>query len=367
MRKRKAGFKELEPWKRKRILFHFCFFTIFCVVFLLFAVYSLNKDKTEQKKLWNTLFSVDYETREAAEAVSENATEVLTGVYVENLREISLKDAYFSVEFLVWFRWEGSEELDMVNNFRIYNGIINSREITRDYHENGVNYQQVRCDATVSKTFMTSRFPLESIQLKFYLESDYDISRVILRSDSENSECNPFINISGYALERFITGEYLYGYNNAQSDPSVSERKIHSEILAAMEINRNSIGLYVKCFIALFGTVIWVMIALFLSAYHGSDTFSLFPAALFGAVSNIMVGANLIPDALELGLLEYVNIFGIIIILVCTITVIDINRIRERYEDREFAGYFGRFMFKIVLLAAVAGNILLPLSAYMFR
>lgn len=363
---KKMRLRDFEYWKRKRLVLHVGGFILFNLIFLACASITLQRDRIEQTKLWNSLFSGDHETTEKAAEVSEDAIPVLTGLYVENLREISLKDSYFSVEFLVWFRWEGNEDLNMADNFRMYNGIINSKEITKDYHENGIHYQQIRCDATISRKFVTSRFPLESILLKFYIVSDYNVENVILENDSTNSQCNPSLNISGYRLERFITGEYLHAYDNNQSDPSIEERAINSEILAAIEINRDGIGLYVKCFIALIGTIIWVLIALFICAYHSTDTFSLFPAALFGAVSNIMVGAGLIPDSLEMGLLEYVNIFGIDIILACTVTVININRIRMRYEDHSYAEYFGKIMFKAVLIITVAGNLLLPLSAYRF-
>lgn len=363
---KKMRIKDLEYWKRKRLLLHVGVFVLFNLLFLTCASVTLQKDRIEQKKQWNSLFSGDHETVERAQEVSQDAIPVLTGMYVENLREISLKDSYFSVEFLLWFRWESEEDLNMADNFRLYNGIINSKEITRDYHKGGVHYQQVRCDATVSRKFATSRFPLESILLKFYVVSDYDVEKVILKNDSTNSQCNPSLNISGYQLERFISGEYLHAYDNNQSDPVIEERAINSEILAAIEINRDGTGLYVKCFIALIGTIIWVLIALFICAYHSTDTFSLFPAALFGAVSNIMVGAGLIPDSLEMGLLEYVNIFGIDIILACTVTVININRIRMRYEDHAYAEFFGKVMFKTVLIITVLGNLMLPLSAYDF-
>lgn len=91
------------------------------------------------------------------------------------------------------------------------------------------------------------------------------------------------------------------------------------------------------------------------------------PAALFGTVSNIMVGANLLPDALEVGLLEYVNIWGIFTILAVTISVINVNRIRSKFEDRDFAKFFGRVMFYSIITLTLLGHVLMPLSAYMFR
>ena len=132
-----------------------------------------------------------------------------------------------------------------------------------------------------------------------------------------------------------------------------------------MEINRSSLGLYAKCFVALFGTSLWVFITMLLCTYHRVDPLSMIPAALFGTVSNIMVGANMLPDSLEIGLLEYVNAWGILTIIAGALTIININRIRTKYNDNEFAALFGRIMSFTLMFIVVLGHILMPVSAYM--
>ncbi|NCB92424.1 MAG: hypothetical protein EOM40_07605 [Clostridia bacterium] len=90
------------------------------------------------------------------------------------------------------------------------------------------------------------------------------------------------------------------------------------------------------------------------------------PAALFGTVSNIMIGANLLPDALDIGLLEYVNFWGILTILMGALIVININRIRTSRKDFVFATLYGRIMFFTMVFFVVTGHVLLPIAAYMF-
>jgi hypothetical protein len=91
------------------------------------------------------------------------------------------------------------------------------------------------------------------------------------------------------------------------------------------------------------------------------------PGALFGTVSNIMVGAALLPDALDLGLLEFVNIWGILTIVMVAVYIIQINNIRSEYgrRDEAFSKFFGRAMFYIALVFALSGNIALPLVAFL--
>lgn len=267
---------------------------------------------------------------------------------------------------LIWFKWEGNDNLDMAKHFRIYKGTINKTEVVKNYHENGVNYQAVRCDVSITKNYWNRRFPLESHQLRMYVESELPVDDVVFVNDRENSGINDSLGISGYDLRRNETGTTMVEYDNNHGDPEIPGGIINSEHITALELNRDSMGLYVKCFIALVGTITWVLITLFICTYHRVDPLSMIPAALFGTVTNIMVGANLLPDALQLGLLEFVNIFGIVTILAVAMTIININRIRNKYEDRDFASFYGRVMFYTILVLVVAGNIILPMSAYMF-
>lgn len=90
------------------------------------------------------------------------------------------------------------------------------------------------------------------------------------------------------------------------------------------------------------------------------------PAALFGTVTNITVGASLLPDTLSLGLLEFVNTWGVLTIIAGTITVINVNHIRKKWEDRAYAKKYGRVMSALIMFFTVPGHIIMPLAAYKF-
>lgn len=361
-----AKFSELKMWQRKHLLFGFLLVFLIGTVYLSVTAHSLYKDRRGEHTYWDSYLDMDVKTKKLIQEKSENATIVTTGTYLENLKEISLKNNYFRAEYLIWFRWDNNSEIDMIEHFRIYKGSINKMEIVKDYHENGQNYQLIRADISVTKQYWTPRFPLESHQLRMYIESEYPIEDVILKDDSKNSGYNRNLNISGYKLRQFATSTTAIKYENSHSDPELEDTITTSEHITAIEINRNGPGLYFKCFIALFGTTLWVLITLFLCTYHKVDPLGMIPAALFGTVSNIMVGANLLPDALELGLLEFINIWGILTILAVTFAIININRIRNHYEEKEYARLYGIVMFYTITFIAIIGHIILPLMAYMF-
>ncbi|MEG1069705.1 MAG: hypothetical protein RSB47_05790 [Ruthenibacterium sp.] len=361
----KLSRKDLQPWQRRRLL------TFVIPVVLLFAVYLgitatvLYKDRTSEDGSWFSTTTTDADVMAEADKIGANATEVTVGTYVEDLKDISLKNSSFSAVALVWFKWQGDETLDMLNNFHIYRGTISNREVIKNLHKDGMNYQLMRFTTTVSKNFWTRRFPLESHQLRFYIESSHPADTVRFVADKKDSGINPSLSFNGYELKRHLVNEYYIRYDNNHGDPEYTGSVITPELVTAIEIGRNSFGLYAKCFIALVGTIGWILITLYINTYHRVDPLGMIPGALFGTVSNIMVGANLLPDALQLGLLEYVNIFGIMVILVSALSIINVNFIRNKYSDRAFAQLFGRTMLGILLGFTVLGNVLLPMISYL--
>lgn len=361
------NFKSLEPWQCKKIITIFGSVALIAIVYLIFAVSSLAKDRTGEDYYWNNYLQTDPEIQAKADQYSQDAVPVSVGTYVENLKEINMKSGYFRIVMLVWFRWEGDKELDMKNHFRVYKGYMNKQETVKEYYEDGVNYQQVRCDVSVTKEFWAKRFPLDSQQLRVYLESQYLVDDVIFVNDNGTSSLNANLTIPGYYLKKAATAITYYEYKTSFGDPRIQDAVYGSEHLTALEINRSSWGLYAKCFMALVGTLTWCMITLYINTYHRVDPLGMLPAALFGTVTNIMVGANLLPDALQMGLLEYTNFWGIFIIISVAISVININRIRNNREDKEFAAQFGTMMFFLILTMVVVGNIVIPVSAYMFQ
>ncbi len=351
---------------KKRVLLLAAAYIIVAVTFFSVALSTLYNDKAGEDGYWVSAMKTDEKTQKRYDELSKDALEVTVGTYVETIKEISIKNSSFTVGFTAWYSWEGGDDYDPVDHTKIYNGTISHKEVAKSIDEGDSHYRRVDYVATIHKNFWTIRYPLESHQLRIYLQSEYTAGRVVYRLDRENSDCGPSLSINGYDVVRHDVSEYAIKTDSNYGDPELSDDAVYSEIVTAIEINRNSMGVYVKCVIALFGTSLWVLIVLFINTQHRVDPLSMIPAALFGAVSNIMVGANLLPDALQMGLLEYVNILGIMTILGGAISIINVNRVRAEHKDFEYAKQIGRTMFIIVLTTAVLGHVLLPLTAYAF-
>ena len=343
----------------------------FAAVFLVTACLYLHFDKSNEDVYWDTYSPPsNTEVAEQAQTIAarEGATQVDCGVYLENLESIGIKDGHYNAVWLVWFSWKGNEELDFTNNFRIYKGKIDKLEVVRDIvASDGTHYQRFRIHTTISKVFWTPRFPLESHQLRMYLEPNFSIGEVHLVQSDNDDVINPNMSIAGYEINRLEGGIEYVKYENSFDDPEIrsEEHVIKSEHMTQIEISRSGMGLYFKCFIALWATMLWVMIMLFAATRHRVDAFSFIPATLFGAAANILTGAALLPDAMEMGLMEFVNFWGILIILTAAVSIMVINRERTHWKNEEFAERFGRIILGSVIVLAIVGNIALPLSAFM--
>lgn len=357
--------KDMEPWQKRRYFVTLALIIGVALVYLGYTCNLLYQDKISEADYWDKSLQTTEQAQAHLDRIDANAVPVTVGTWVETFKELSLKSSTYRIEFMVWFRWEGDKELDMANNFRIYKGVVNKSQLVKESSENGVNYQLLRVDATIVKNYWTIRFPLESHQLRMYLESNYTADQVVFVNDEENSGVSSALDIPGYKLVRSAAGIFTQEYENTQGDPALPNPMVKSEHVTALEVNRESFGLYVKCFIALFGTSLWVLIILFINTYHRVDPLSMIPAALFGTVSNIMVGANLLPDVLQLGLLEFVNTWGVMTILMVAMVVININRIRSKFEDKDFAALYGKTMFYTIASVVVIGHILMPVCALM--
>lgn len=366
---------KLEKWKKQRLILTVVLYLLVCIVYLALTCGYLLKDNNAQKDYWKEAKTENSSMMTEINKIGKaNDTPVVTtGTYVENVRDIDLKNNSFDAVMVVWFRWTGHDDLDLVHDFRIYKAELNSVDVMFDYKVGNVNYQKARIHISVSKNYWTPRFPLDTQQLRIYLEPNERCDTVILKPDAKNSTINGNMDIPGYNITGNGISVVPIEYTNNQNDPAFdkdviktkgtdNQNKIKTtEIMTSLNLVRNGWGTYIKCFVALFATLIWIMIMLYLATVHEIDPLGMIPAAFFGAVSNILVGANLLPDALETGLIEFVNIWGIMNILLCAMMIISINSIRNRFDERGFARVYGRIVFVMAAVTIVTGNVLLPL------
>ncbi len=368
----RKAYEPLADWERKALIKRVSLWIIVACTFLGITCFTLIQDRIQLQEKWNSQYSTKEAVQKKFEEISGDAIPVKTGTFVDNIESVNMKNSTVTMEYLIWFKWEGHPELDMINNYRIYHGTQLSNTILKDETIGNTHYQLARVRTVISKVYDSKCFPLDAHLLTMIVEPVYPAQQVKLVADETDSGINSGIAISGFEIINNKVGTRVHQYQSNHSDPELytgkaGDKIVISEMTTSILINRSSWGLFFKCFVALYGTLVFVLITLYINTYHRVDPLGMIPSALFGAVANIMVGANLLPDVLEMGLLEYVNFYGVMIILAVMLSVITVNRIRNRFEDRYYAMAFGNIMYYLTLFLVILGNVLLPLCAYTFN
>jgi hypothetical protein len=363
-------FSKLPEHEKFKIIRAALIFTIFCSLILGYFTLMLHNDLARNDTRWNAHLYTDQKIQPDLDVLSKNATKVLCGTYLEGIHDIDMAHGGFWANYLVWFRWEGNEITDMADHFRVYRGYVKQKDIVKNITQGNLHYQIVRMEVVVDSNFATKLFPLDSQQFFFYLEPFYTGKKVVFVADTKESNVNPYLDIDGYKMVKHATTVFTHEYKYTRADPELenaTDKNIVTELATGIKVQRNGFGLFAKCFIALYGCIIWALMTLFINIYHHVDPLEMLPECLFGCVANIMVGASLLPDVLEMGLLEYVNIWGILLILSTTFVVINVNEIRRKESNPDGTCYhaaaFGRIMFYLITFFAIFGNFILPYSA----
>ena len=372
-KRQNLGFKWAlaEGWQKARLIWSFVLVGGLACIYLIITCFMLASDKAAENEYWNYyLHEEDPEMVAAVDQFSKDATVVTCAIYLDQITSVNIKNSQFSVSMQVGYRWTGDADFDFsdADTVHFYKGTINKVSLRESYDEGDTHYQRVAYDVTINKTFWTPRFPLDSHQMRVYLEPSVNVNRMVLVPDEQACGYNSSSSITGYDMTRFAVTQNIITYDQKLLNPVYDDYKnpiYKTEILTMFEINRAGFGLYIKCCVALYGTLAWILLCLYIATFRRVDALGMVGAAFFGAVSNVMVGSNLLPDALQLGLVEFINFFGVAIIVAGAAVVIAINTIRKERENDAFAQFYGRCMLWLFIGIVVIGNIVLPISAYL--
>ena len=365
------NYRQLTPKAQRHIVISLLILIVPIGLYVLTGSIHMYRTKIAALEKYDSRLEISAEQLEGL-IIQESAQQVSVGVYMESISDVSVAANTWKAKFLLWFRWEGdtwTPDQYPGSTYIIGNGTQNSRELITEYHENGVHYQQYRVVATLEKHFDTTLYPLESHQLKLYIEDDRDMSDVVYIPDKENSALSPYLIIPGFDIISYDSGLYLNEYGNTLSDPRLEARgfegKTTFEFVFATLVNRAGYGLFMKAFLSLLAILLWVCISLYNCAYNQNDAMGAINTGIFGIVSSMIVGMNLLSDARGAGLIEHINFFSLAMILIITVYVIRINRFRAQKVHENFVSCYAKSLFWGASLLSVFSITLFILSASM--
>lgn len=257
-----------------------------------------------------------------------------------------------------------------------------------EYFDNNGNshilcYQKVKFEAKFEKAFDSYRYPLDSIQLKMYIQPTMDAT--YLRYYPDRDKTSNGENISGFSSYFAITNGYrlikekdgisnfnqkINYYQDVNNDPAVGEYEhtYKTQLEIIVRANRQGISLFLQAFVNLFSVIIWIGIAFYNQSYNGEDSIGMLGTGLFGAISSVLVGISMVSDAGLFSLITMLNIFTLAVIMIMAYHSISARRAIVK-QDKIAIAYNGvklRITFFILMLCTIVMFIGLPFISYLF-
>jgi hypothetical protein len=303
----------------------------------------------------------------ADSALPEGArpVEVTTGIYVERIIALSIKDFDWKVEFYIWFRWKG-DQVRLAEGFDVVDGTIETVKKLREETDGQSHYELYRVVAQVTKFFDVAQFPRDDHLLTINVETPaHRRHEMIFRPDTENSAVSSRVRVPGYVIDRLVALEKPHAYKTGRGDPQIppGAKTTYSQFRCGIKVHRPDAGLYVKMFQGLFVACAIALLALFIKPTDVDPRFGLGVGALFAGVANSYVTSTLIPDTGTMTLADVVNGVGIAVILLSLVESTISLYLFDRCEDQPLSRRFDRISFWMFLVGDVALNAALVLAA----
>jgi hypothetical protein len=262
----------------------------------------------------------------AAESETSEPAKVAVGIYLNQVREVSLRDSQFVVDFWIWFRWKKGtlvegEVLDPLKAYEVSGGDIESRanEFREDLAGTEWTYATERVVARVMQVFDVSQFPQDRHRLVIAIEDgDHEEALVTLTADSANSRIDPKVHVPGFRVRNFDSAVFQHAYKTNYGDVTLppDSESIYSRCEFALDIERPGFGYTLKLMWGMWLSALVALLALFIRPVNVDPRFGLPVGAIFAAMANQYILSSILPDSATVTSADIAGMATIIVILI---------------------------------------------------
>ena len=238
------------------------------------------------------------------------------GIYINDLHGLDLKASAYTVDFYIWFRWQG--DLDP-SNFEFLNGSLDLKEHEYRADSGSVHYVSYHCRGTFHFRFDYHRYPLDDHQLVLEVEDGfYESQQLQYVVDTENMKTLRPLMLAAWTcgLPTFEVQQHEYGTNFGVPTDEPGGRSTYSRLFCSIDISRHSASIYFKTFLGLFIAVGIAFISFLFKPGEVDPRFAVGVAAIFAAVSSEFVATTNLPEMPYLTLADKIHFFSLFMIFV---------------------------------------------------
>lgn len=229
---------------------------------------------------------------------------VETGIYLNNIPSVNLKEKKFQVDFNIWFRWKGGE-IDPIETMEIFNGSIDTKDGLVKKNIDGVNYAVQRVHATIFRNFDVARYPLDDHTLKIQIEdSKLSAREMVYVADTTNASVSSKITVPGWNIGKFEGYQSITRYNTNYGDISVAKdsEATFPRYTFAVDLKRPGFGYFFKYFSILFLAAVVTFSAFWISAGLIDTRYWLVTSGFFMAAFTGSSLSTILPETESFGL-----------------------------------------------------------------
>jgi hypothetical protein len=225
---------------------------------------------------------------------------VTTGIYVNQVHELNLKENNFVVEFFVWFRWRGEAKPN--TTWTVINGRVESKSETTPTKvlPDGSNYSCWRVVAKITKYWDVSRYPLDKNTLTLAVEED-DGDETLVRyvSDVALSGIDPGLQMPGWTLSasklQQNSGIYRSNFGDL-SIPSDHESR-YARVSMNLTLSRAGKIYFAKVFFGVWVAAAIAFLCFFIKPTNVDPRFGLGVGAIFAAIASEYSISSSLPES----------------------------------------------------------------------
>lgn len=286
------------------------------------------------------------------------AIKVDTGIYLTRIPKYSIVDAYWHVDFYVWFAWRG-EGINPGETFKIVSGEITSKTLMRKTDEGDRHYVLYRVNAEITKKFDVSRFPRDEHVLTIVIEDQgLQLYQMAYTTNPQLSEISSRVDMTGYGIVKKEAIVKPHTYKTSMGDPALPPdyKATYSDFVMAISVARPTWGVFWKMFLPLYLAVALALGALFVAG--PAERLGLVSTALFVAVINGWTINTMIPDTGTTTLADLVSFVGYAVIGQTVVQTIVYGRyFADRAAHEAAATVFDRITFAVLTIAVIVTNV----------
>ena len=231
-------------------------------------------------------------------AADADVTVVKTGMYLNQIHEMNLKENFFVVDLYVWFRWKGDAKPN--ESFSFIDGRIDSKTETGNRTmPDGSNYYSYRVVVKITKYWDVRKYPLDRYQLDIAMEEDKeDVNVLRYEADDENSAIAPNVQMPGYVLTFMGTkaGRGHYRSNFGDTTLPKDHESDYSRITASVAMGREGNTYFAKLFFALWIAAAIAFLCFFIKPTNVDPRFGLGVGAIFAAIASEYTVSSGLPE-----------------------------------------------------------------------